>query len=64
MGQAAKCGEAAKFGVELRALTETEPRPWAGWRNRGLEMATKSGVSFRYLGLRVARAEPGVNAGC
>jgi hypothetical protein len=41
----------------------TEPKLWAVERNRGLDKATKSGISFRYLGLRVARAEPGVNPG-
>jgi len=32
-------------------------------RIRGLEKATKLCVSFRYLGLRVAPTEAGVNAG-
>ncbi len=34
---------------------------WTEVRNRGFEKATKSGFSLRYLGLRVAPKEPGVN---
>ena len=47
----------------LWARGEGEPKLKAEERVRGFEKATKSGVSLRYLGLRVALPEPGLNAG-
>ena len=56
------CGQAADCEGNRRALDTAEPKLWAEERNRGIEKATKSGVSLRYLGLRVAPLESGVNA--
>ena len=57
------CGREADCELNRRALNRAEPGLWAEGRDRGFEKATKSGVSLRYLGLRVALPEPGVNAG-
>jgi hypothetical protein len=59
----AGCGQAGDGKGEWRTLKTAGPKRWAEVRNRGLEKATKSGVSFRYLGLRVAPTEAGVNPG-
>ena len=57
------CGQAAEWGgIPAERCDRTEPKLWAEERNRGLEKATKFGVSFRYLGLRVAPMGLGVNA--
>ena len=55
------CGQAADCEVNRRTLNWAEPWLWAEERVRGFEKATKSGVSLRYLGLRVAPSESGVN---
>jgi len=56
------CELAAECAGNWRTLSRAEPKLWAERRNRGLEKATKSGVSLLYLGLRVAPLEPRVNA--
>jgi hypothetical protein len=45
------------------APRRAKPKLWAEGRDRGMEKATKSSVSLRYLGLRVAPEARGVNAG-
>jgi hypothetical protein len=55
------CKQAADFEVNRRALNPAEPKLWAEGRIRGFEKATKSGVSLRYLALRVPLSESGVN---
>jgi hypothetical protein len=52
-----------ELGGKARIVAQAEPKLWAVERNRGLDKAIKSGFSFRYLGLRVAPAEPRVNPG-
>jgi hypothetical protein len=58
------CGQAVDCEGNRRRLDWAEPGLWAEERVRGFEKATKSGVSLRYLALRVAPLETGVNALC
>jgi hypothetical protein len=58
----AGCGQAADWLEYRRALDSPSPKLRAEERIRGLEKATKSFISFCYLGLRVARAGGRVNA--